>query len=99
MKFLKRTNTHTPLDFKEGLCGIGWGIDYLIHHGLLEGDPDEILEDLDKLIFSCDIETCTDTSFETGSEGIKFYHSYRKGENISSYPGDMIFIWGNTKLN
>ena len=37
----------TPLDFENGLAGIGWGIEYLVQNGFLEADTDEVLEDFD----------------------------------------------------
>lgn len=40
-----------PVDFENGLTGIGWGIEYLVQHQFLEADTDEILEEIDKQIF------------------------------------------------
>lgn len=40
-------NSSAPLDFDEGLTGIGWGITYLINKGFIEGDIDDILEEVD----------------------------------------------------
>jgi hypothetical protein len=42
----------TSNDFEYGLIGIGWAIDYLIKKGFVEGNPDELLEDVDTRIFS-----------------------------------------------
>lgn len=39
-------------DFANGLTGIGWTVDYLLHHGFEEGDADELLEDIDLRISS-----------------------------------------------
>ena len=33
--------------FENGITGIAWSIDYLIAHGYVEGDSDEVLEDID----------------------------------------------------
>ena len=38
------------LGMQHGICGIGWGVEYILQNGLLEGDSDDILGDLDKLI-------------------------------------------------
>lgn len=35
------------LEFAKGLCGIGWGIEYLLQHGFVEGDANEVLSDID----------------------------------------------------
>jgi hypothetical protein len=42
----------TPLDFKDGLAGIGWGIEYLAQNDFVEADTDEILEEFDKKLIS-----------------------------------------------
>ena len=40
----------SSLSMQRGICGIGWGVEYILQNELLEGDSDEILGDLDKLI-------------------------------------------------
>lgn len=35
------------VDFKNGLCGIGWGILYLLKHKFVEGNPSDILKNID----------------------------------------------------
>lgn len=42
----------TPVDFENGLAGIGWGIEYLVQNGFIEADTDEVLEEFDNLIFN-----------------------------------------------
>ncbi|MGV8090712.1 MAG: hypothetical protein AB2L24_02430 [Mangrovibacterium sp.] len=42
----------TPLDFANGLAGIGWGIEYLVQNHFIEADPDEVLEEIDKRLMS-----------------------------------------------
>lgn len=42
----------TPIiNFKDGIAGIGWGIEYLIRNDFCEGEVDEIVEDIDSKIF------------------------------------------------
>ena len=36
-----------PFSYAEGLLGIGCGIEYIIEHGFIEGDSDEILAEID----------------------------------------------------
>ncbi|MFR5871025.1 MAG: hypothetical protein ACLUEV_04710 [Alistipes sp.] len=43
-----------PINFVDGLCGIGWGVEHLIQNALLEGDSDDVLEDIDKKIIERD---------------------------------------------
>ena len=42
---------NTPVDFENGLAGIGWGIEYLVQGGFIEADTDEVLEEFDNRIF------------------------------------------------
>lgn len=39
-------------DFENGLTGIGWAINYLLKNNLLEGDVNEVLQNVDKRVFS-----------------------------------------------
>lgn len=43
-----------PKDFATGLCGIVWGIKYLLHTGFVTTDSNDIFEELDKLIIGID---------------------------------------------
>ncbi len=43
--------TKMPLDFENGLAGIGWGVEYLVQNQFLAADTDEILEEIDYWIF------------------------------------------------
>lgn len=62
-----------PFGLEYGLCGIGWGIEYLVQNGFLEGDTDEILEDFDNRIMEYDVLRMSDLSFRQGLAGIAFY--------------------------
>lgn len=42
---------NTPVDFENGLAGIGWGIEYLVQNGFIEADTDEVLEEFDNRLF------------------------------------------------
>ena len=44
-------NRDTPINYKNGLAGVGSAIEYLAQNGFLEADTDEILEDFDKKLF------------------------------------------------
>ncbi|GHT19372.1 hypothetical protein AGMMS4957_03820 [Bacteroidia bacterium] len=69
----KEIHLDTPCNFKDGLCGIAWGIEYLIRHQFVEANPDEVLEDLDKQIIERDVRRMTDYSLDTGLKGIACY--------------------------
>lgn len=76
-----------PVDISNGLCGIGLAIGYLLHCGFVEGEPDEVLSEIDKMIVEKTDFDMEDWSFETGIMGIVYYVSYRlsvmkqQGEN------------------
>ena len=44
-------NTNTPVTFADGLTGIGWGIEYLVHNKFVEADTDEALAEMDSVIY------------------------------------------------
>jgi hypothetical protein len=43
-------NINTPLDFDNGLAGIGWSIEYLVCEKFLNANRDEVLEEIDKMV-------------------------------------------------
>jgi len=53
-KTQKGLHQETPINYKQGLTGIGSAIEYLVQNGYFEVDTDYILEDLDKRIFTID---------------------------------------------
>ena len=69
-------NTSTPLDFENGLTGIGWGISYLVRNGFIEGDIDEILEEIDITLSHKLNESLPGDKFEKKNES--GYHTYLK---------------------
>lgn len=81
-------DTMAPIDLKDGLCGIGWGIEYLAHHKFIEGSTDEILEKIDSKIMERDPFRITDTSLETGLKGIVWYALIRFRSSYSHEPFD-----------
>ena len=66
-------HNHYPSNFRNGLCGIAWGIEYLIQNQFVEADANEVLYDLDKMIFEWDVRKISDSTLETGLEGIAHY--------------------------
>lgn len=66
-------HTETPINFKNGLCGIGWSMEYLLQNNFLEGNSNEVLAGIDAKIMERDPLYLCDKSFETGAAGILFY--------------------------
>lgn len=74
---LSNLSKDIPVDISNGLCGIGLAIGYLICNGFVEGDPDEVLSEMDKMIVDKTDFEIEDWSFETGIMGIIYYVAYR----------------------
>ncbi|WP_456088676.1 glycosyltransferase [Parabacteroides sp.] len=83
-----------PFNLESGLCGIGWGIEYLLRNGFMEGDADEILEDIDRLVMEHDVDFMSDLSFRHGIGGIVFYVTSRLAyrENRKSMPFNRTYL-------
>ena len=62
-----------PINLENGLCGIGWGIEYLIQHGYIKGNSDDILSDIDLKIMEIDPLRLLNVNFRQGLCGIAFY--------------------------
>ena len=72
-KVYEEIHTNLPVNFESGLCGIGWGIAYLLQNGFMDGDSDEILSEIDDRVMERDLRRITDRSVRTGLEGISLY--------------------------
>ena len=68
-----------PVNLENGLCGISWGIEYLVQQGFMEVDTDEILVDIDCKMMELDPLRMTNLSFRCGLAGIAFYVINRLG--------------------
>ena len=83
-----------PLSFERGICGIGWGVEYLFRNGFMEGDSDEILSEIDKRLMEKNLDRISDMSVATGLEGMAYYIAKRieSSENKKTKPFDSIFL-------
>jgi hypothetical protein len=69
----KEIHNHYPTNFENGLSGIAWGMEYLIQNQFVEADANDVLEDLDKMVFEWNIRRVNDYCLKTGLEGIARY--------------------------
>ena len=83
-----------PINLENGLCGIGWGIEYLVQNGFMEGNTDEILADIDRKVLEIDPLRISDLSFRRGLAGIIFYVIARLNANreTSNLPFDQEYL-------
>ena len=65
------------ISFAHGICGIGWGLCYLLRNGYLEGNYDKEFAMIDHKIMEVNLERITDYSFKTGIGGIFCYVAHR----------------------
>ena len=63
-----------PISFGDGLCGIGWGIEYLVQHRYVEGDTDETLKEIDLCVARCiHVYGISGLSLQSGIVGLGRY--------------------------
>lgn len=70
---LESLDKSIDIAFSNGLAGIGWGIEYLILNGFVDGYGVEICENIDKKIMESDPRRISDLSLEQGLEGLIHY--------------------------
>lgn len=85
-------SSRTPVSFADGLCGIGWAIEYLKAEGFITGDTNDILSEVDRQIMERDVRRITDYSMETGLEGIIAYIQIRMDNNCNTSTFDRMYL-------
>lgn len=86
---------NSPINLEFGLCGIGWGIEYLIRNKFMEGNSNDILIDIDQKIMERDLRRIKDYSLATGLMGISCYIQFRLqggNKNRDNTPFDNIYL-------
>jgi hypothetical protein len=68
---------HIPFFFDDGLCGIGWGIEYLAQHNYIMADTNDLLTDVDSAVMQLDPARIRDTEPEKGLSGVVHYVTTR----------------------
>jgi len=62
------------LDFRNGLAGIGWGIEWFVQNQFVEADTEEVLEDFDDELYKAVVYTKSNClSLENGTLGNAMY--------------------------
>ena len=70
---LEHLDEGMPLDFANGLTGIGWGVEYLLARGFQRGSGADICAAIDRKLMERDLLRQTDLSLDTGLEGWLHY--------------------------
>ena len=81
----KEITQSASIGFAKGLCGIAWGIEYLIQNDFVKADRDEVLEELDLKILEKDVTRFRDFSLEDGLKGIAYYVISRYCKRINPH--------------
>lgn len=76
-KILSNLNNDMPIDLYFGTCGLGFLLCYLLSKDFVEGDTDEILEELDRMVVEKIDFDWEDRSLGTGLLGLLYYTAYR----------------------
>lgn len=91
---LNSITIYNNYDFAYGLCGIGWSIEYLIHHKFVDGDSLSICEHLDEAIMKINPNRL-DYGLEHGLKGLLHYvlaHMYNCYNQCDIIPFDDDFL-------
>lgn len=70
---LENLSTEMPLDFANGLTGIGWGVEYLLQNKFQRGQGAAICAAIDQKLMQHNILRQSDLSIESGLEGWLHY--------------------------
>lgn len=70
---LDNLSTEMPLDFANGLTGIGWGVEYLLQNRFQRGSGADICAAIDQKLMQQNILRQADLSLEKGLEGWLHY--------------------------
>lgn len=75
-KIADNINNCKALSFSSGLLGIGWGVEYFLQKGFIEGDGVEICQSIDRNIMEINVHRIPDLSLENGVMGLLHYTIY-----------------------
>ena len=71
-------SANTPVEFENGLAGIGWGIEYLAQNGFIDADTNEVLAEFDHTLSHELVHHCPESiSLLDGLMGLGFYFLMR----------------------
>lgn len=94
-EIFEEIHDYIGVDFENGLSGIGWGILYLFQNQYADGNPDDILEEIDRKIMEVNLLKVRDCSLERGLAGLSTYLSYRFSlqKEVPFFDADFVSDW------
>lgn len=81
-----------PVGLENGLAGIGYGTTLLNTLGLLDGDLNDVLMEIDRKIMERDPRRMTDLSLRSGAAGIMRYIALRKSSGQGLLTFDSVYL-------
>lgn len=73
----ENVNKNLSINFADGICGIAYGLAWIINNEYIKGDIDEVLVEADNYIMERNPLYISDYSWATGLSGIIYYVIYR----------------------
>lgn len=89
---IENISIDTSIGFSNGLCGIAWGIDFMLQRNYITGDSKKICEDIDRRISQICPQRL-DCNLESGLKGVLHYllaHSYHNSRYSNSFNHDFL---------
>lgn len=86
----------SPIDFKNGMMGIGWGLWYLAHKEFIEANLDETLSEIDDKIFYSYFESINTSNNEDSFLGLILYLVSRA--KVNDIEGNLINLRKNQMI-
>ena len=69
----EHVDEQSPIGFGDGLCGIGWGLEYLIQHRFVDGSGKDVCMEINKKMMQENIRNIEDLTLDNGLEGRLHY--------------------------
>lgn len=91
---LENVNKLPDLSFDQGTMGIAWCVRYLVKNGFIEGNPDEILSDVDALLLK-NYKNDLQTKIPVSTIGLYLHSMIQDELNIDKY--ERFINWGLKK--
>lgn len=89
---IENISIDTSIGFSNGLCGIAWGMDFLLQRNYITGNSKKICEDIDRRISQICPQRL-DCNLEYGFKGLLHYllaHSYHNSRYSNSFNQDFL---------
>ncbi len=93
---IEKTHQNMSYNFEFGLCGIGWGVAHLIENNFMEGNPDELLADIDLKVMEYNLKRIRNINVDQGVLGMGYYIESRtrnSSKENSIFSEDFLSDW------